>query len=211
MSRGYRTDSGDSERYGSGYVLGYIRRRLVKSNLTREDFERVYWLLDVPAVGFDCGDLCGQRCCQEYEPGVGMYLLPGEEVMFSGREPWLKWRYKSTKYHDFPASWKGLVAFVMCSGTCPRERRPVQCRTFPLMPYLSPEGELSVRLDILTGSLVCPLVRNPAQYPLSSQFVERALDAWSILIRDPLIRDDVVHLSRKLDEDDSAPWRGLLK
>ncbi len=192
-------------------MLGYIRRQLVKSTLRKEDFERVYWLLDVPATDSDCGDLCGRRCCQEYEPGVGMYLLPGEEVMFSGREPWLKWSYKSAKHHDFPKSWKGIVPFAMCNGTCPRERRPIQCRTFPLMPYLSPSGEFSVKLDRLTGSLVCPLVRNPAKHPLSIQFVERALEAWSILIRDPLVRDDVEQQSRKLDIDESAPWRGLLR
>ncbi len=192
-------------------MLGFIRRRLVKSTLKKEDFERVYRLLDIPAIDSDCGDLCGQRCCQEYEPGVGMYLLPGEEVMFSGREPWLKWSYKSARHHDVPESWRGLVAFVVCNGTCPREKRPVQCRTFPLMPYLSREGELSVRLDRLTGSLICPLVRNPEQHPLSSQFVERVLDAWSILIRDPLVRDDVVLQSRRLDEDENSPWRGLLR
>ncbi|HHY44257.1 MAG TPA: hypothetical protein GX512_00910 [Firmicutes bacterium] len=189
--------------------MGYIRRRLVRSTLCKEDFKRVYRLLDIPAIEGDCGALCGHRCCQEYEPGVGMYLLPGEELMFSGRERWLRWSYKSAKHHDFPESWKGLVAFVMCNGTCPREKRPVQCRTFPLMPYISPQGQLSMRLDTLTGSLICPLVSNPERHPLKEEFLERALEAWSILIRDPLIRDDVVQQSRKLDEDESAPWRGL--
>ena len=66
-----------------------------------------------------------------------------------------------------------------------------------------------MRLDTLTGSLICPLVSNPERHPLKEEFLERALEAWSILIRDPLIRDDVVQQSRKLDEDESAPWRGL--
>ncbi|MGI6632503.1 MAG: hypothetical protein ACOX5M_05570 [Bacillota bacterium] len=198
-------------------MLGYIRRRLVKSTLAKEDFEKVYALLDFPALGGeiltspDCGELCGRICCQEYEPGVGMYLLPGEEVMFTGREPWLKWSYRSAKRHDFPRSWKGLVPFAMCQGTCPREKRPIQCRTFPLMPYLNTDGELSVELDTLTGTLVCPLVREPDRFPLNPEFRRRALSAWSILVRDPLIREDVAQQSRKLDEDRKLPWQSLLK
>lgn len=190
-------------------MLGYMRKRLVRSVLSKEDFEEVYRLLDVPPLESDCGELCGRKCCQEYEPGVGMYLLPGEESMFTGREPWLRWSYKLARHHDFPGSWKGLVAFVMCRGTCPREKRPIQCRTFPLMPYLSPEGELAVRLDTLAGSLICPLVTGPDRHPLRSEFVENVLKAWRILTRDPLIRDDVFQQSRKLDEDENSPWRGL--
>lgn len=192
-------------------MLGYIRKRLVRSTLSKEDFEEAYALLSLPATGSDCGDLCQRKCCQEYEPGVGMYLLPGEEAMFTGKEPWLKWSYRSAKHHAFPDSWKGLVPFAMCKATCPRDMRPIQCRTFPLMAYLGTDGALSVRLDSLTGSLVCPLVRQPYDHPLNPEFCERALKAWSILIRDPLVRADVEQQSRKLDEDEKAPWRGLIK
>ena len=166
---------------------------MVRSTLTPEDFAKVYKLLDLPALDCDCGSLCERICCQEYEPGVGMYLLPGEDCMFDGNEPW-----------------DGMVHFVMCRGTCPRERRPLQCRTFPLMPYIDEDGNLDVRLDTLTGSLLCPLVRYPESHPLRPEFVDAVLSAWRILTKDPLIRADVLWQSRKLDQDSLSPWRKLL-
>jgi hypothetical protein len=184
---------------------------LVKSTLTRDDFERAYSLLDVPPLDGDCGELCGRICCQEYEPNVGMYLLPGEECMFTGKEPWLTWRYQWAKRHDFPPEWKGLVQFAMCQGTCPRERRPIQCRTFPLMPYLDPQGNLEMRLDALSGSLICPVVRQPEAHPVKPEFVRNAREAWAVLVKDPLVRADVAYQSRKLDQDREAPWRRLLE
>lgn len=188
-----------------------MKRRLVKSHLTRDDFEKAYSLLSVPPLDGDCGAQCGRMCCQEYEPGVGMYLIPGEERMFTGKELWLRWRYQRARDHDFPPEWKGLVQFVVCQGVCPRERRPIQCRTFPLMPYLDSSGNLEMRLDSLSGSLICPLVRHPEEHALRPEFVENARKAWAILIKDPLVRADVAYQSRKLDQDEKAPWRRLLR
>lgn len=187
-----------------------LKGLMVRSTLTPEDFAQVYSILDVAPLDGDCGGLCEKRCCQEYEPGVGMYLLPGEDCMFDGNEPWLEWRLQSASHQDFPPEWNGMVYFVMCRGTCPRERRPIQCRTFPLMPYLDPEGNLEVRLDTLTGSLLCPMVRYPESYPLRKEFMDAVLSAWRILIKDPLIRADVLWQSRKLDQDNLSPWRKLL-
>lgn len=183
---------------------------MVRSALTPEDFAQVYKLLDLPALDCDCGSLCERICCQEYEPGVGMYLLPGEDCMFDGNEPWLEWTLHSATHQDFPPEWDGMVHFVMCRGTCPRERRPLQCRTFPLMPYIDEDGNLDVRLDTLTGSLLCPLVRYPESHPLRPEFVDAVLSAWRILTKDPLIRADVVWQSRKLDQDRLSPWLKLL-
>lgn len=183
---------------------------MVKSTLGRHDFEQAYALLDEPVLDYDCGELCGKRCCQEYEPGVGMYLLPGEESMFSGEERWLKWKFRWAQNHGFPPEWKGIVAFVMCRGTCPRWRRPIQCRTFPFMPYISQSGQLEMKLDSLSGSLICPIVRSQGNLHLRPEFAGNALKAWSLLIRDPLIRTYVELQSRKRDEDENAPWRRLL-
>ena len=187
----------------------HSKLRLVPSTLSKEDFQRVYDLMDTHPMDSDCGILCGSLCCTEYEPGVGMYLLPGEDEMFDGKEPWLKCEFAKAQDHDFPPDWKGLVAFIMCNGTCPRDRRPVQCRTFPLMPYLDPEGNLQVKIDRLSGILICPLVQRPEQHPLRPEFHAAVLSAWQILIKDPLIRSDVWQQSRELDKDESSPWRRL--
>ncbi len=187
------------------------RKHLVKSTLQKQDFERVYSLLDTPAMEGNCGDLCGAKCCQEYEPGVGMYLIPGEECMLEGTEDWLTWKYHLAKDHDFPPEWKGQVQFVMCNAICPRDRRPIQCRTFPLAPYLDEDGVLDMKLDTLTGSLICPLVRHPDKHALRPEFVKRAKEAWQVLLKDPLVRADVFLQSRRMDEDADSPWRRLLE
>ncbi len=183
---------------------------MVPSTLSRDDFARAYELLDLPALDFDCGQLCDRLCCQEYEPGVGMYLLPGEDCMFAGDEDWLDWRLQPATAEEFPREWKGMVHFVICQGTCPREKRPIQCRTFPLIPYLDRDGNLSVRLDSLAGPLVCPLVREPLIHPVRPEFSQAVLSAWRILLKDPLIRADIQMQSRKYDRDAKAPWLKLL-
>ncbi|HHY11490.1 MAG TPA: hypothetical protein GX529_02555 [Firmicutes bacterium] len=188
----------------------HLPKGLVPSALSKQEFQKVYSLLDVHPLKFDCGILCASLCCQEYEPGVGMYLLPGEEQMFTCEEPWLKWKFVRAQDHNFPPDWKGKVAFVTCNATCPRDKRPIQCRTFPLMPYLTPEGDLQVRLDVLSGVLICPMIKEPDKYPARPEFYTAALSAWKVLTKDPLIRSDVWHLSRQLDEDESSIWRSLL-
>ena len=183
--------------------------KLIASTLTVEDFEKAYSIMDVSPMPFDCGTLCNSVCCSEHVPGAGMYLLPGEEKMFSGKEEWLKWSFPKAGEHNFPPDWKGRVAFVMCDGTCPRDKRPIQCRTFPLMPYLDSRGEFEVKLDTLSGILMCPLVKDSKIHKLQPEFVKAVESAWKILLRDPLIRSDVWQQSRERDEDESAPWRKL--
>lgn len=174
------------------------------------DWKRVYKLLnDVTPLSVDCGKLCGAICCAEWERGVGMYLLPGEEAMFDRTEEWLTWQEHNTEDYEFCPSWRGPVYFVCCRGVCPRERRPFACRTFPVTPYLSPGGTLELRLE---GAAipVCPLVRGGDINLLDRRFLARARLAWEELLKDPLIRDHVEWESRILDRQAVEPWRKLL-
>ena len=173
------------------------------------NWKRIYKLLeDVTPLTADCGRICGAACCTEWEQGVGMYLLPGEEIMFSKKEEWLSWQEHSTDEYEFCPSWTGSVNFVCCNGTCPREKRPFACRTFPLAPYLSPEGELELRLD-QAASLLCPLVKAGDLGLLERRFLARARLAWEELLQDPLIRADVEWESRRLDREEGEPWRKM--
>jgi hypothetical protein len=183
----------------------------VPHKLQKEDFQKAYSILDASPLEFDCGILCDSFCCKEFEPGVGIYLLPGEEQMFTQEETWLTWMYPKARYSGFPSSWKGRLAFVMCNGQCPREKRPIQCRTFPLMPYLNPDKELETRLDLLSGILICPVLRNPEKFALNPQFTQAVERGWSLLLKDPLIWDVVWQRSRELDEQTDSPWLKLFQ
>lgn len=138
-----------------------------------------------------------------------MDLLPGEEVMFTRNEDWLTWEVHSTEDYEFCPAWHGEFFFVACTKPCPRERRPFACRTFPLAPYLTPDGQLTMLLDD-RGLLVCPLVQDGRLERLQPEFVEAARKAWEILLADDLIRTDVEWRSRRLDAAGSA-WKGLFR
>ena len=169
------------------------------------DYPGVYELLDrVPAADLDCGTLCGAACCRqdpESEEECGIYLLPGEASMHDRSDPWLTWSADNAEEYDFPVSWTGTVDFVRCGGPghCRRELRPIQCRTFPLAPHLTEDGELVMILCDIPLPYSCPLLYEPER--LLPEFVENALSAWKLLIGEPLIRDLVELDSRARDEE----------
>ena len=77
---------------------------------------------------------------------MGIYLLPGEEAVFEDGRDWLEWSTQNAEECGFPESWEGPVFFIKCKTPpyCVRDKRPIQCRTFPLMPYLTEDGELQM-------------------------------------------------------------------
>jgi len=183
----------------------------IRSTLTRRDFQEIYRWFDIATpLPSDCGELCGKKCCSEWEKGVGMYLYPGEEVMFRGDEEWLTYAKHSTDAYEFCPQWQGEVTFIVCEPPCPRAHRPVECRTFPLAPYLTMDGELELRLDD-DGLHLCPLVRAGDMAVLDGDFVYGAGRAWDILLTDPLIRCDVWWQSRMWDDRKDEPWQHLLR
>lgn len=171
----------------------------MKSTVKRSTYKAIYRLLDrVSPVDYDCGALCGAACCTcegdspdedglDYE--LGIYLLPGEEKVFTMDEDWLKWSREEALDYDFPDSWFGDVYFVRCKTppVCPRKQRPLQCRFFPLEPHFDENGTL--RLILCTSDLPykCPLIEK--RMALKPEFVQATYTVWKHLIRDRLIFD----------------------
>lgn len=194
-------------------VHSTMNRFYLKSLTGPVDFHEVYRILrDATPLDIDCGSLCHAACCRNPEtdacvPGdcpeedgdCGIYLLPGEEVMQDRNDDWLKWEEDRTADYDFPASWPETVLFVRCSGPehCKRDRRPIQCMTFPLLPHLSEDGQLSMIISDMPLPYTCPLIRD--YQSIRKEFVEACWQAWSRLIRDPRIYDLVFDDSRYRD------------
>ena len=176
------------------------RMTALNSVLTRQDYEEIYRLLDaVSPVPFDCGTVCGAACCgsgTDSAPELGLYLLPGEESLHDRNDPDLLWQEDQAEDYDFPASWQGSVVFLRCSCAphCPREKRPIQCRTFPLLPHLEADGILTLIWNDQILPYSCPLIEQNAE--LSPEFVRATKEAWRLLLHDPRIRDLV-----KMDSD----------
>ncbi|MCG8401167.1 MAG: hypothetical protein MJA84_06175 [Firmicutes bacterium] len=151
----------------------------------------------------NCGELCGRACCRPAPRGeLGIYLFPGEETMFSRRENWLTWEEHDPVEHGFPVSWNEPVYFVRCSGSCPREMRPLACRFFPLAPHLNRDGSLRLIYETLDLPYRCPLITSGT--PLEPRFINMVETAWEILLRDRRI-GDLVREDSRLREENGLP------
>ncbi len=120
----------------------------------------------------DCGALCGAVCCQPSEEGdSGMYLFPGEAALYADAD-WAR---------IVPTRWMvdGVpVPLLLCAGRCPRARRPMACRLFPLAPRVK-NGALTLCMDP-RAKPVCPLCASGVQ-GLSSAFTDAAAQALTTL------------------------------
>ncbi len=89
-------------------------------------------------LAFDCGNLCGGRCCKGDE-GTGMLLFPGEENLID---------------ENINVIENDGFMFAVCNGTCNRRKRPLSCRIYPLFPLIKDNGEIEVVFDSRAN---CPL------------------------------------------------------
>jgi len=190
--------------------------------MTKQDFEEIYRLWEnVSPIDGDCGSLCSAACCRadglypdeiknpEYVQDVleedekddlGIYLLPGEELVHDKSDEWLTWFKSNAEDVDFPESWTGEVYFVKCKGpdSCKRQLRPIQCRTYPVAPYITEKGELKLILNTDILPYKCPLVHQ--RFKLNQDFLDATYSAWKRLILDKRVYDLVEDDSRFRDE-----------
>lgn len=178
----------------------------MKSMIKKQTYLAIYRLLDrVSPVPFDCGTLCNAACCncgEADDEDLGIYLLPGEDKVHQRDGDWLRWSAEYAEDFDFPPSWKGKVYFVRCKTPpiCPREKRPMQCRTFPLTPHIDDNGVLSLIFNDVELPYECPLIEEDID--LDSDFIKATYTCWKHLIRDPLIYDLVKQDSEDRDLED---------
>jgi hypothetical protein len=175
------------------------------------DFKRLYKLTaDVTPLYGDCGQLCDSVCCRpDNENSLGMYLFPGEKVMFTEKEEWLQWEKHDPKEDDFPESWWDPVNFIKCTKPCPREKRPLACRLFPLAPHLLKDNTLLLIYETLALPYVCPLIEDNIE--LRPDFIEVVAECWQELLKDSAIRDLVEMDSRDREDAGHLPtivWMG---
>ena len=165
---------------------------MIKGTTRKRTFRAIYRLLNrVSPVPFDCGIICGAACCTAaaVDEEMGIFLLPGEEKVHDRHADWLTWDKLSTEEYEFPETWHGEVNFVRCKTPphCPREVRPLQCRTFPLSPRIDEEGKLELIWCDAELPYCCPMIENETE--LDPRFVQATYTVWKHLIRDPLIYD----------------------
>lgn len=182
----------------------------MKSSIKKDTFKAIYRLLDkVSPINGDCGQLCNSICCtfddnecgEDEALSMGIYLLPGEEKLFSGNEDWLSWGFQRAEDYEFPESWHGKVYFLQCKNApfCHRRMRPLQCRIFPLAPHIDENGALFMIYQSGQLPYCCPLISEKIK--LNDDFLKANFTVWKHLLRDPLIYDLVEMDSRYRIED----------
>ncbi|MFZ5634382.1 MAG: hypothetical protein ACOY40_16235 [Bacillota bacterium] len=170
-------------------------------------WERLYEMIgELTPLTEDCGRLCGKKCCSEQGGGPGVYLFPGEERMFAGEAPWYRIEEHPGKVEHFTGR-KPLL--FNCRAKCPREKRPLACRLFPLAPRLDQSDSLEIVLDV-DALFICPLVRMGYPGALNPAFAEAVRRVWLELLGYGPVRDSVREYSARIDREAAEPWRRLL-
>lgn len=158
-------------------------------------YNKIYKMLDdVTPLKVDCGRLCNSACCDASEDVSGMYLFPGEEIMFEELPNWAKIYDSRFTYDNCKAG-----RLLTCTGTCDRNLRPLSCRIFPLMPYAKRGEKLKIVMDIRARGL-CPLASNMKVEDLDPRFVERVTQTMNMCMKVKPIREFIYSLSESIDD-----------
>ena len=169
----------------------------------KDYIRKIYARLDkVSPVDFDCGELCGEICCvydlDDDAEELALYLLPGEELMYEDNDSFQLYYLDSSEIR-YPHSWRGQIYLVKCTNPpkCDRSIRPIQCRTFPLIPHISKDGQFHLIVDEEEFPYICPLVHDGVK--LNEDFILETYNIWKVLARNPLVFDLIDMDSRKRD------------
>ncbi|MGI6071762.1 MAG: hypothetical protein ACOX75_01925 [Lachnospiraceae bacterium] len=162
-------------------------------------WRRIYRLLnEVSVLPEDCGTLCNHACCSTGGEEMGIYLFPGEHLIFKEQDVdkgWLEWEKQDAVRIGFSRSWKQPVYFAKCKTppVCPRKWRPFQCRTFPLKPVFGDSGALELIWDDGDLPYSCPIIEQ--KMPIQDDFYRATYKVWSFLARDKRIFDLIMSWS----------------
>lgn len=142
-------------------------------------YNTVYGILnDLTPLHIDCGKLCNHICCKG-DGETGMLLFPNEEDRFIG-EAWAK--LLDTEYILSDGT---QLKLLICDGACPRDKRPLSCRIFPLFGCLDMDDALYVDIDPRAVNL-CPLAKIGLQLEvgISRAFEDAVWDVFELLVQD---------------------------
>lgn len=129
---------------------------------------------------FDCGKLCGGKCCGGDE-NTGMILFPGEENLI---DPDII--VKKTE---------DGIPIAICNGTCDRNKRPLSCRIYPLFPHIiNDEGREYIEIDF-DSRADCPLTQG--ELNISRRFCKAVKRVGKYL----LLNEETAGFYRELSEE----------
>ncbi|OWT32930.1 hypothetical protein BGI41_05055 [Methanobrevibacter sp. 87.7] len=154
-----------------------------------KNIKKIYKTLDkVSPADYDCGKLCNEICCvyDKYNTDneVGLYLLPGEELIYEDDDKDFELYYIPPDETEYNYD----LYLVKCVNPphCKREIRPIQCRTFPLIPHIE-DNKFHLIIDENEFPYICPLIHD--ENKLNKDFIETTYKVWNVLIKNPAVYD----------------------
>jgi len=157
-------------------------------------YESIYrYFGDTTPIFGDCGKLCDKACCASDDTDeTGMYLFPGEKVLFKNN-PDYKIISSEFTYGEKTAD------IVICKSACDRNTRPLSCRIFPLVPYYRENVGLKIIRDPRAYA-VCPLSSRAAEAYLNPLFIKKTQKTFALLTQFSEVRSFLTGLSDILDD-----------
>ena len=167
---------------------------LSKEAAMKKVYEKAYSIIgDLTPIPADCGKLCKKACCKG-DSETGMYLFPFENLMLYGTESWL-----NISKSEFNYTLDRFADIAVCTRQCPRDRRPLSCRIFPLVPYVDTKGNYKVIMDKRAKS-VCPLAFALDDSELDTDFFNAVYRVGEYLMNYRMIAKFIKAQSRLIDE-----------
>ncbi|MBR31127.1 MAG: hypothetical protein CMN77_07410 [Spirochaetaceae bacterium] len=171
------------------------KRPRIDRNLSEEEIQYYYTLLDESITDYDCGDLCKDAnggvpyCCQSQHAVPLLYKNEYKHLRNVG-DLWHEWRPVDADDKKLKETEGDDQIFCECKGVqhCIRDQRSISCRTFPLEPYLDRRGVLVgltfirdfVDKDPDTGRIKCPLSRK--KQDIRQDFIDSHFIFWEKLM-----------------------------
>ena len=127
------------------------------------------------------------------------YIRENKELMYEDSDDFNLY-YIPSDALEFPHTWDDDVFMVECVNPphCNRCIRPIQCRTFPLIPHLSRDDTFHLILDRSEFPYCCPIVDENMK--LNADFIKVTFKVWKILIEDPIVYDLIKYDSSLRDD-----------
>ena len=148
---------------------------------SKESLNKLYELLaDVTPLPYVCGVLCGAACCKGSDRD-GMILFPGERRFFEDLPGFSVWHNAEYDYD-----------YLVCSGSCDREERPLSCRIFPYFFYVTRDEVVRAAPDIRALGH-CQLLKD--RVPIDRAFLRRMRMCAKVIRADGELYDFVRRLT----------------
>lgn len=157
--------------------------------------KKAYELLErVTPLAYDCGKLCGGKCCKG-DGNTGMWLFPYEEEILKNIDGF--------EIKDCEGNFG--YKMVVCGGICDRKTRPLACRIYPYFPMITDEG-FDARADI-RGITSCPMLYQNIKPDY--KFIRQVRKVARLFDRDEELKAYINNVNMLLDDIESFAARTL--